>query len=76
MNKLISIISAVTFCGLFTGCQKYLDLEPSQNISDKIALTSDDNVKHVLLELPTHFLQEYICRKVTMQMQEMLQMLL
>jgi starch-binding outer membrane protein, SusD/RagB family len=49
MNKLVSIISAVALCGLFTGCQKYLDLEPSQNISDKIALTSDDNVKHVLL---------------------------
>ncbi|MGC1389487.1 MAG: RagB/SusD family nutrient uptake outer membrane protein [Bacteroidales bacterium] len=49
MNKLVSIISAVALCGLLTGCQKYLDLEPSQNISDKIALTSDDNIKHVLL---------------------------
>jgi starch-binding outer membrane protein, SusD/RagB family len=49
MKRLFSIISTVALCGIFAGCQKYLDLEPSQNISDKIALTSDDNVKHVLL---------------------------
>jgi len=48
MNRLISIISTVVVCGIFTGCDKYLDLEPSQNISEKIALTSDENVKHVL----------------------------
>jgi starch-binding outer membrane protein, SusD/RagB family len=49
MNRLISIISTVIICGLFTGCDKYLDLEPSQNISENIALTSDENVKHVLI---------------------------
>jgi len=48
MNRLISIISTVVLCGLFTGCGKYLDLEPSQNISESIALVSDENVKHVL----------------------------
>jgi tetratricopeptide (TPR) repeat protein len=49
MKRLISIISAVVLCGAFTGCQKYLNLEPSQYISDKIALISDENVKHVLI---------------------------
>jgi hypothetical protein len=48
MNRLISIISTIVFCGIFTGCDKYLDLEPSQNISENIALISDENVKHVL----------------------------
>ena len=48
MNKLLSIISIVALLGLFTGCDKYLDLEPSQNISENIALTSDENVKVVL----------------------------
>lgn len=48
MNKLISIISIVALFGLLTRCDKYLDLEPSQNISENIALTSDENVKHVL----------------------------
>jgi len=48
MNRIISIISTVVLCGIFTGCDKYLDLEPSQNISENIALTSDENVKHVL----------------------------
>ena len=48
MNRIISIISTVVLCGLITGCDKYLDLEPSQNISENIALISDENVKHVL----------------------------
>jgi starch-binding outer membrane protein, SusD/RagB family len=48
MNRLISIITIVVLCGLFTGCDKYLDLEPSQSVSENIALTSDANVKHVL----------------------------
>jgi hypothetical protein len=48
MNRLISIISTIVLCGIFTGCDKYLDLEPSQSISENIALTSDENVKHVL----------------------------
>jgi starch-binding outer membrane protein, SusD/RagB family len=45
----------MALCGIFAGCQKYLDLEPSQNISDKIALTSDDNVKHVLIGAYSEF---------------------
>ena len=49
MKRLISIISAVVLSGIFTGCEKYLNLEPSQYISDKIALISDENVKHVLI---------------------------
>ena len=48
MNRLLSIISTIVLCGIFTGCDKYLDLEPSQSISESIALTSDENVKHVL----------------------------
>jgi tetratricopeptide (TPR) repeat protein len=48
MNKLLSIISIVALLGLFTGCDKYLDLEPSQSVSENIALTSDENVKVVL----------------------------
>jgi starch-binding outer membrane protein, SusD/RagB family len=48
MNKLVSIISTALLCGLFTGCDKYLDLQPSQSVKDEVALTSDDNVKSVL----------------------------
>lgn len=48
MNKLISIISIVVLCGLFTGCDKYLDLKPSSSISDKVALSTDESVKLVL----------------------------
>jgi starch-binding outer membrane protein, SusD/RagB family len=48
MNKILTILSAVAFIGLTTGCDKYLDLEPSQSISENIALTSDKNVKSVL----------------------------
>jgi hypothetical protein len=48
MNKLISIISIVVLCGIFTGCDKYLDLKPSSSISDKVALSTDESVKLVL----------------------------
>jgi len=48
MNRLLTILSIVVLLGLFTGCDKYLDLQPSQNIDEKIALTSDENVKLVL----------------------------
>jgi starch-binding outer membrane protein, SusD/RagB family len=48
MNKLLSIISSVAILGLFTGCDKYLELDPSQSINENIALTSDANVKVVL----------------------------
>jgi len=33
---------------MFVGCDKYLDLEPSQSISEGLALDSDVNVKSVL----------------------------
>jgi len=48
MNRLLTILSIVVLLGLFSGCDKYLDLQPSQNIDEKIALTSDENVKVVL----------------------------
>jgi starch-binding outer membrane protein, SusD/RagB family len=55
MNKILTILSAVALIGLSTGCDKYLDLEPSQNISEKLALTSDKNVKSVLLGAYSEF---------------------
>lgn len=48
MNKIISIISIVVLCGIFTGCDKYLDLAPSQSVSDNVALLTDESVKLVL----------------------------
>jgi hypothetical protein len=61
MNRLISIISTIVLCGIFTGCDKYLDLEPSEYISENVALTSDENVKHVLQGLILSLLcQEYM----------------
>ena len=48
MKKLFSIISIVALLGIFTGCDKYLDLQPSQSVDEKIALTTDENVKGVL----------------------------
>ena len=48
MKKLFSIISIVVLLGIFTGCDKYLDLQPSQSVDEKIALTTDENVKGVL----------------------------
>jgi tetratricopeptide (TPR) repeat protein len=55
MNKLISIISMGALLGIFTGCDKYLNLEPSQSISENIALTSDENVKNVLIGAYSEF---------------------
>jgi tetratricopeptide (TPR) repeat protein len=48
MNRKFSILTIAALLGIFSGCQKYLDLEPSQSISENIALTSDANVKSVL----------------------------
>jgi len=48
MNRKISILTIAALLGIFSGCQKYLDLEPSQSISENLALTSDANVKSVL----------------------------
>ncbi|MBA4322351.1 MAG: RagB/SusD family nutrient uptake outer membrane protein [Odoribacter sp.] len=55
MKKLLSILSIVALAGIFTGCDKYLDLEPSQNISENIALTTDENVKNVLIGAYSQF---------------------
>jgi hypothetical protein len=55
MNRKISIITIVALLGIFSGCDKYLDLEPSQSISENIALTSDENVKSVLMGAYSQF---------------------
>lgn len=55
MNRKFSIITIVALLGIFTGCDKYLDLEPSQSISENLALTSDANVKSVLLGAYSQF---------------------
>ena len=39
----------------FTGCDKLLDLEPSQSISENLALESDANVKNVLIGAYSQF---------------------
>jgi starch-binding outer membrane protein, SusD/RagB family len=48
MNRKFSILTIAALLGVFSGCQKYLELEPSQSISENLALTSDANVKSVL----------------------------
>jgi tetratricopeptide (TPR) repeat protein len=48
MNRKNLIISLVALLIALAGCNKYLDLNPSQNVKDEIALTSDENVKLVL----------------------------
>jgi tetratricopeptide (TPR) repeat protein len=48
MNRKFSILTIAALLGIFSGCQKYLELEPSQSISENIALTTDANVKSVL----------------------------
>jgi starch-binding outer membrane protein, SusD/RagB family len=49
MKKLYSIISVFALLVFITGCDKLLDLEPAQSISENVALDSDENVKNVLL---------------------------
>lgn len=44
--KLWSLVLAVTF---LAACDKKLDLEPAQSISESLALENDENVKSVLL---------------------------
>lgn len=34
--------------GIFSGCQKYLELEPSQSVNEDLVLTTDGRVKSVL----------------------------
>lgn len=48
MKKYISITAIAAFL-VFTACDSLLDLEPSQSVSEDIALTSDANVKSVLI---------------------------
>ncbi len=48
MKKLLSIIAIAFFCGIFSGCNKQLDLKPSQSIDEADALKTDENVKAVL----------------------------
>lgn len=48
MNRKFSILTIAALLGIFSGCQKYLELEPSQSVSENLALTSDANVKSVL----------------------------
>lgn len=48
MNRITSILSVAAFLVISDGCVKYLDLEPSQNISETMALTTDENIKNVL----------------------------
>jgi starch-binding outer membrane protein, SusD/RagB family len=55
MNKILSKILIVVLLGIFSGCTKYLDLEPSQSISENVALTSDKNVKNVLIGAYSQF---------------------
>ena len=55
MNRLLTILSIIAFMSIITGCDKYLDLEPSQSISENIALTSDVNVKNVLIGAYSQF---------------------
>jgi tetratricopeptide (TPR) repeat protein len=49
MKKLYSIIAVAALISLFAGCSKILDLEPSQSLSENLALSTDENVKNVLI---------------------------
>jgi starch-binding outer membrane protein, SusD/RagB family len=60
MNKKLSILIIAALLGIFSGCTKYLDLEPSQNISENLALTSDKNVKSVLTGAYAEFALNWI----------------
>jgi starch-binding outer membrane protein, SusD/RagB family len=57
MNKYFTKITVIVLLTLFSGCSKLLDLEPSQSISEDIALNSDKNVKSVLLGAYSLFAQ-------------------
>lgn len=48
INKLITgVFLIAALC--FTGCQKVLDLQPAQSISEELSLSNDQNVKAVLI---------------------------
>ena len=55
MKRKTIILSAVLYLFFFTGCDKLLDLEPYQSISESVALDSDVNVKSVLQGAYTQF---------------------
>lgn len=48
MKKIFSISIIVVLMLFFTSCDKLLDLEPFQNISEEVSLESDANVQSVL----------------------------
>jgi hypothetical protein len=48
MKKIFSISIIFSLMLFFTACDKLLDLEPYQNISEELSLESDANVKSVL----------------------------
>jgi tetratricopeptide (TPR) repeat protein len=48
MKKIFSILTIVALMLFFTSCDKLLDLEPYQSISEDLSLESDANVKSVL----------------------------
>lgn len=48
MKKIFSISIIVVMMLFFTACDKLLDLEPYQSISEEVSLESDANVKSVL----------------------------
>ena len=55
MKRIFSITFAFAILAFTTGCDKLLNIEPSQQISDKVALNSDDNVKSVLIGAYSEF---------------------
>jgi hypothetical protein len=48
MKRIFSILTIVVSMLFFTACDKLLDLEPYQSISEELSLESDANVKSVL----------------------------
>jgi tetratricopeptide (TPR) repeat protein len=55
MKRISSIISIIALALFTTACDKLLDLEPYQSISEDISLESDVNVKKVLSGAYTQF---------------------
>jgi starch-binding outer membrane protein, SusD/RagB family len=49
MNKYFKTVIVFASMILISGCGKLLDLQPAQSISEDVALTTDKNVKNVLL---------------------------
>ena len=49
MKKIKSIFVILTLLVLGTSCEKNLDLKPHQNLDESVALTSDANVKIVMV---------------------------